>query len=280
MSSILDTAGLAAMRMAFAGAFVLIAGQAAEIRAVPAGSAQNLPLAAPYWRATELAGKTVPARESAREAHLVFDSAGRVSGSDGCNRVSGTYQSKGETLTFGPARGTLMACADTAVVGEGFRAALNRARRFRIAGTRLEVFDVAGVLLGIFEGRAPSVLAPATTLQGTAWQLVRFRGGDDATLVPDDSREYTIEFGPQAGQLTARFDCNRGRGTWKSDGSSRLSFGPLALTRAKCPEGSLHDHLVKQWPFVRSYVLKDGRLFLSLQADGGIYEFEPVKKTP
>jgi para-nitrobenzyl esterase len=36
---------------------------------------------------------------------------------------------------------------------------------------------------------------------------------------------------------------------------------------------------VKQWGYIRSYVVKDGRLFLSLMADGGIYEFEPVKKT-
>jgi hypothetical protein len=30
---------------------------------------------------------------------------------------------------------------------------------------------------------------------------------------------------------------------------------------------------------IRSYVTKDGHLFLSLMADGGIYEFEPVTKT-
>jgi hypothetical protein len=27
--------------------------------------------------------------------------------------------------------------------------------------------------------------------------------------------------------------------------------------------------MVKQWPFIRSYVLKGGHLFLSLMADGG-----------
>jgi para-nitrobenzyl esterase len=67
-----------------------------------------------------------------------------------------------------------------------------------------------------------------------------------------------------------------GRGTWKSPGPNQLEFGPLALTRAMCPPGSLHDRIVKQWPFVRSYIIKDGRLFLSLMADGGIYEFEPL----
>jgi para-nitrobenzyl esterase len=73
-----------------------------------------------------------------------------------------------------------------------------------------------------------------------------------------------------------RFDCNRGRGSWKSSGSGNLEFGPLALTRALCPTGSLHDELVRQWPYVRSYLVKDGRLFLSLMADGGTIEFEPA----
>jgi para-nitrobenzyl esterase len=34
------------------------------------------------------------------------------------------------------------------------------------------------------------------------------------------------------------------------------------------------DQIVRQWPSIRSYILKDGHLFLSLMADGGIYEFE------
>jgi len=36
------------------------------------------------------------------------------------------------------------------------------------------------------------------------------------------------------------------------------------------------DQIVKQWGFIRSYLIKDGHLFLSLMADGGVYEFEPI----
>lgn len=43
-----------------------------------------------------------------------------------------------------------------------------------------------------------------------------------------------------------------------------------------CPPQSLHDRIVKHLPLVRSYLIKDGHLFLSLMADGGIYEFEPA----
>ena len=114
----------------------------------------------------------------------------------------------------------------------------------------------------------------AVTLQGTSWQLVKFQGGDGRTLTPDDPAKYTIQFAAD-GRLAARVDCNRGSGTWKAT-PPQLEFGPLALTRAMCPKGSLHDQIVKQWTFVRSFVVKDGRLFLSLMADGGIYEFAPV----
>jgi heat shock protein HslJ len=118
----------------------------------------------------------------------------------------------------------------------------------------------------------------ASSLAGTSWRLVRFEGGDDTVLKPDDPSKYTIELAG-GGQLTARVDCNRGRGTWKSAGASQIEFGPMALTRAQCAPGSLHDQIVKQWGNIRSYVIRDGHLFLALKADGGIYEFEPIART-
>ena len=140
-----------------------------------------------------------------------------------------------------------------------------------LSGTSAKV-SVLLVRVGAQGGQVPS--SPA--LAGTSWQLVKFQGGDEATVVPDDGAKYTIAFA-DGGQLTARIDCNRGRGSWKSGGPNQVQFGPLALTRAACPPGSLHDRIVKQWSYVRSYVMKDGHLFLSLMADGGIYEFEPLK---
>jgi len=37
--------------------------------------------------------------------------------------------------------------------------------------------------------------AGSRPLEGTSWRLVNFRGGNDATLTPDDRAKYTIEFG-------------------------------------------------------------------------------------
>jgi len=123
-------------------------------------------------------------------------------------------------------------------------------------------------------GQPPSPAA-AAALGGTQRQLVVFRGGDGEVVKPDDGLKYTLAF-DAGGQVAARIDCNRGRGTWMSKGSGNIEFGPLALTRALCPPESLHDRIVRQWSSVRSYLIKDGHLFLGLIADGGAYEFAPL----
>jgi len=122
---------------------------------------------------------------------------------------------------------------------------------------------------------AAELAAAVTGLEGTSWQLVEFAGGDDTKIKPDDGSRYTLQF-MNDGKVAARLDCNRGHGSWESKEPNQLRLGPMATTRAMCPPGSMHDRLVKDLPHVRSYVLKDGHLFLSLMADAGTYEFEPL----
>jgi heat shock protein HslJ len=136
----------------------------------------------------------------------------------------------------------------------------------------LTIFTVCGTTLS---AQQPSGTG-AISLAGTSWQLVRFEGGDGSVLTPDDGSKYTIAFGGD-NVVTVRFDCNRGRGPWMSPRPSRLELGALVVTRALCPPGSLHDHILRQWGSIRAYVVRNGHLFLALMADGGIYEFRPAE---
>jgi heat shock protein HslJ len=240
----------------------------------PAGG--NTRLEETYWRAIEVAGRTAPKQDPTREAYLQFQAGGRVSGSDGCNRITGSYQLNGDRVRFDRVGATRMACVESPGIEGPFQEALTKASRLTIAGDRLELLDAAGLRLAVFSAapRAPGA-SPSSGLAGTSWQLVRFESSDDTTLTPDDGAKYTIEFAAD-GVLAARFDCNSGRGTWKSSGPSQIAFGPLTLTRKQCAPGSLHDQIVRQWGNIRSYVMRDGRLFLALLADGGIYEFAPI----
>ncbi|HEY2337875.1 MAG TPA: META domain-containing protein [Burkholderiales bacterium] len=120
-------------------------------------------------------------------------------------------------------------------------------------------------------------VAPGSSdLAGTSWRLVKFQGGDGKTEFPVDRSQYTFAFNTD-GSFTARIDCNRGRGSWKSSGPGQLELGPMAMTRALCAPGSMHDNVVRQMPNIRSYVIRDRHLFISLMADGGTYELEPLK---
>ena len=124
----------------------------------------------------------------------------------------------------------------------------------------------------------PAAVTPALPeLAGTSWRLVEIQSMDDSVYAPDDPSSYTLSFGAD-GTALVRSDCNRGTGSWDSASPGQLTFGPMATTKALCPPGSMDERFVAQFPWVRSYVLKDGRLFLATMADGSIVEFEPLSE--
>jgi para-nitrobenzyl esterase len=135
------------------------------------------------------------------------------------------------------------------------------------------LFVAAGCAAAAEPAQAPGA-ATAPPLGGTAWRLVRFQGGDGAVRIPADPARYTLAFAAD-GTVTARIECNRGHGAWSSPAPGELRLGTLALTRVACPPESLHDQVVRHWELVRSYVVRDGRLFVSLADGGGTYEWEP-----
>jgi heat shock protein HslJ len=118
-------------------------------------------------------------------------------------------------------------------------------------------------------------------LGDTTWRLVKFQSMDDAigTVRPDDPALYTMRLNAD-GSVTMRLNCNRAMGTWTAEpgeggDSGRFGFGPLAMTRALCPPPSMDERIAADSEYIRSYLLKDGRLYLSLMADAGIYVWEP-----
>lgn len=148
--------------IALSGLFALVA-TATALASSP--SSGQRPLTGTYWSAIELAGKPMPAQDSNRDAHLVFEK-GRVSGSDGCNRVTASYDLKGEVVKFGQIAGTLMACMDTGGTEGAFRDALKAAAKLTIVEDRLELFDQAGRKVAVFAARVKAKESGAAGLAG------------------------------------------------------------------------------------------------------------------
>jgi heat shock protein HslJ len=120
-------------------------------------------------------------------------------------------------------------------------------------------------------------------LPGPAWQVVAFRSNDDSqpVLRPPGNAVYTVAFGTD-GRVSAQLDCNRGTGTWTSpDGgratSGQIGFGPMAVTRAMCPNPAVGDALERDLKYIRGYLVRGNRLYLSLMADAGTWELAPAR---
>ena len=117
----------------------------------------------------------------------------------------------------------------------------------------------------------PAPPIPPPTLHDRTWELVGIRFADGAVLAPDDPARYTLRL-DRAGRATLQADCNRASGGFSVEGPG-ISFSAFATTRAACPPGSISDRYLQQLAFVRSWVIKDRRLYLASLVDGTILEF-------
>ncbi|RVT83854.1 META domain-containing protein [Inhella crocodyli] len=136
--------------------------------------------------------------------------------------------------------------------------------------------------LGALALSSTAALADASMFDGTRWHLLSIQSMDDAqgTTRIDDPNRFTLHFQPD-GQAVFRLDCNRGQAQYESSpaadkNSGQMRFGPVAATRALCAPPHLDERVARDLGAVRSYLLKDGRLYLTLMADGGIYEWAPT----
>jgi uncharacterized lipoprotein YbaY/heat shock protein HslJ len=103
------------------------------------------------WRLVRIGRSPVSLSGRQREPWIELDSnSKRLTGSGGCNRVSGPYRLGRSTLHFGPLISTKMACPGTETEAAFFRA-LGATRSYRIRGRALELLDDQGRMLLLLE---------------------------------------------------------------------------------------------------------------------------------
>ena len=113
------------------------------------GISLDEPIEGPVWQLEQLGSELIePGRDPRGKAQVQFDrNSGRVSGSGGCNRVSGTYERSGSTLRMRQLGSTRMACPNEAsTINETqFFAALQATASYRLQGSsKLSLLDASG----------------------------------------------------------------------------------------------------------------------------------------
>jgi heat shock protein HslJ len=155
---------------------------------------------------------------------------GRVTGTTGCNRYSGTYVVEGGRLTIEPGATTMKACPPPAdEVERAYLAALGRVSGWRIDGDEL-------VLLA--DG-APALRFRAASPVGS-WTVMSLVHGDALTS-PIPGTELTATFA-EDGTLSGSAGCNEYTAMYIM-ANGILEISPPASTRRFCaePEGVMEQ---------------------------------------
>ena len=78
---------------------------------------------------------------------ITFTKDGKVFGDSGCNRFTGGYTTKGNSIKIGPLAGTLMACPDKQMKAESkFLTSLQAAKNFKATAATLKLTGAKGDL--------------------------------------------------------------------------------------------------------------------------------------
>ncbi len=100
------------------------------------------------WELTWLKDFKLPSPGGKQTPWLTLDAGEhRVSGYNGCNRMTSSYELNGRRLSFGAMAATRMACVAGMDVEQRFSETLPRVAGWRIKGRRLYLFDADGNLL-------------------------------------------------------------------------------------------------------------------------------------
>jgi heat shock protein HslJ len=99
---------------------------------------------------------------------------------------------------------------------------------------------------------------------------------DGTRIVADAPERYTLQFGSD-GRASVRADCNRGSGSYALEGS-KVSFGPIASTRAMCPPGSKDNDFLKGLQQASGHLVEGDDLVLTLKFDSGSMRFTALRQ--
>ena len=113
----------------------------------PGATRTPAPIENTTWRLVELSGSPAVGTGEERAAALEFlADGGQVTGSTGCNRLTGTFTRTGEALRFGRTATTRMACVDPRLMSQEqtFLAALTATERHRVDRDTLVLIGESG----------------------------------------------------------------------------------------------------------------------------------------
>ena len=206
----------------------------AGLAVVGSASAQSNALTGNVWVLRALLGKApVPETDLTSQ----FTSAGRVSGSAGCNRYGAEFTQSGSAIQVSSIASTQMACAPRIMAQESvFLKTLASARSYSVSGAKLTLKASGGRALMTYE-------AQSQQLAGTSWNVLAYNNGKQGLESVSAATKLTATF-DKTGNLTGFSGCNDYDATYTGT-SPKISIAKVSSTRKECaaPNGVMDQEI-------------------------------------
>jgi heat shock protein HslJ len=177
------------------------------------------------WALTELKGAPLTAGVG---ISAQFTSDGKVSGSAGCNRYTGTYTVSSNSITFSSMATTMMMCDESVMAQESaYLSALGEAKTYTVKGDQLTLAGSDKTSIAVYK-------AESQDLSDTSWEATAYNNGKQAVIGVLEGTTLTADFGKD-GTLSGNSGCNTYSGGYKVNGD-QITIGPLASTMMACSD--------------------------------------------
>jgi heat shock protein HslJ len=176
------------------------------------------------WQLVNVGGAAaVPGSEA-----TMLASAGRVTGTTGCNRFTGSFTSEVKgVIEFGPIASTMIACPRPQMEQErAFLAALDEAAAYSISGDVLTLTGANGNELATFVPRK------SIGLVGAVWSAIGINNGRQAVVSLAAGSQVTAIFASD-GRVSGSGGCNSFSAGYEIDGN-KIKIDEIAQTEMAC----------------------------------------------
>jgi heat shock protein HslJ len=195
---------------------------------VPAPEAEDgSVLEGPTWLLTSLPGRRPADLKALHRPVRLRLTEGRVTGFGGCNLLTGSYATKGSSVTLNLAS-TMMACPEPGMgIERAFLEALKGPVSHAVKGDHLTLTTGAGAALEFTR-------EPEQTLTGHTWNVTQFNNGRQATISLLADSKITMTFAN--GKVSGKAGCNTFNATYSTQGDNAVTIGPAVTTRMMCAD--------------------------------------------
>lgn len=201
-----------------------------------------------------VAGQQVPV---AAEATATFDADGMFAGSTGCNRITGTWEQDGDSVSIDVGATTQVACTDQAVAEqeEVILAVLPEVMSAQQVDDTLSLLDADGAALLTYA-------AGLADLADTSWTAIGVNNQTGAVESTELTSTATADFAAD-GTVSGFTGCREFTGSWQTDGDT-ITLTDVTAEGDECTgdEATLEERYLAALEASSTFAIEGGSLNL------------------